>query len=105
SAKWPIHLDIADVEIGRYCFLGSKFIVRPSLGLRTAWLDQKLNITYLSKGGVTLTSRNHSYSWGIGPRGALGTSWNLYKGLQLFGNFGVSILQVNDHIKCVQHNP
>jgi len=106
SSAWTTNLDILDAEIGRNFFCGRYLTFRPSLGLRTLWLEQKYNLTYISsQDAIPAYSSNKSNSWGIGPRLALKNAWNLYGGLKILGDFGISLLHVQDHVSVKQSTP
>ncbi|MEX0961851.1 MAG: Lpg1974 family pore-forming outer membrane protein [Simkaniaceae bacterium] len=106
DSSWITHLDILDVEIGRNFFCGQQLILRPSFGLRTFWLKQEYNLKYVSITTETpLDSFNRSSSWGIGPRLGVNSTWRLYWGFEVVGNFGASLLHVEDHVAVKQINP
>lgn len=110
-AKWTTHLDILDVEVGRNMFVGRRLTARPSLGLRTLWLDQRYDVVYntliLPEFGMSfpLSSLNKSSSWGIGPRFCLNNMWDLWGGLKILGDIGASLLYVHEHVAAKQINP
>lgn len=110
-SKWTSHLDILDFEIGRNMFVGRRLIARPSLGLRTLWLDQIYDVTYRTRllrefdASFTLSSFNKSCSWGIGPRFCLNNMWELCGGLKILGDVGASLLYMHEHVASKQINP
>jgi len=110
-SKWSIHLDILDTELGRHMFVGRRLTARPSLGLRTLWLDQAYNVVYRTRilpelgASFPISSINKSSSWGIGPRFCLNNMWNLCGGLKILGDIGASLLYVHEHVAVKQHNP
>lgn len=109
---WLVNLDILDAETGRNLFLGTHLTIRPSIGLRNLWLNQKYNVSYLTtdlpspiNGAVWVNSFNHSRSWGIGPKFGLTNTWNLLWGFKILGNIDASLLYVQEHISATQLNP
>ncbi|NNM43986.1 MAG: hypothetical protein HKM07_06550 [Chlamydiae bacterium] len=52
SSKWRLHYNTVDLEFGRNFFLGKNLTLRPHIGLRGAWLNQRLDNTYLPKLGT-----------------------------------------------------
>lgn len=106
SSKWKTNFDILDVEVGRNFFCGRYLTFRPSLGLRTLWLEQKYDLTYVSfRQAIPVFGHNKSRSWGIGPRCGLDSAWNLYGGLKAVGNVAISLLHVEDRVRVKQSIP
>ncbi len=101
SAKeyWHLHLNLVDLELGRECFLGKAFTLRPHIGLRTAWIDQKFDFEYDGQFGISASSFNdvtyHIDFWGLGLRGGLDSQWKLRWGFSIFGDFALSLLYGN----------
>jgi len=105
DSTWKTDLDILDAEVGRNFFCGRYYIVRPSLGLRTMWLKQNYDLTYVTIiNEFSIDSMNQSSSWGIGPKFGLNNTWNLWGGLKILGDLGVSLLHFEDHVKVKQFN-
>jgi hypothetical protein len=46
KAKWALHYNVLDLEMGRSFWVGRHFSLRPFLGIRGAWIDQHFNIDY-----------------------------------------------------------
>jgi hypothetical protein len=106
SSKWKTNFDILDVEVARNFFCGRYLAFRSSLGLRTLWLDQKYNLVYKTLGNaIPVFAFNHSSSWGIGPRFAIDTAWNLTGGFKVIGDIAVSLLHVEDQVRVKQTIP
>lgn len=101
SAKehWHLDFDMIDLELGRTCNLGKAFTLRPHLGLRTAWIDQRINFTYQGRFELDTTSFNKiKYKndfWGIGIRGGIDSEWELAWGLSIYGDLAFSLLYGN----------
>ncbi len=47
---WKLHLNLLDIDFGRAFVLRKVFFLRPFAGLRLAWINQDVDITY--KGGI-----------------------------------------------------
>ncbi len=105
SAKWKTDFDIIDAEVGRHFYLGQHLTFRPAIGLRTLWLDQSYDVTYvpLTVPGVAKSS-NSSESWGIGPKISFDSVWNIYGGFKMLGDCAFSLLSVSDSVKIKQTN-
>ncbi len=108
SEKWKLSMDILDWDVGRWFNVGSRLTVRPSIGARAAWIDQRVRVAYtngfttfpidlpLLVGSATLvedkTVHGRSDSWGVGLEAAIETRWNLGGGWRIFGNGEADLL-------------
>ncbi|NGX59911.1 MAG: hypothetical protein KR126chlam3_01071 [Chlamydiae bacterium] len=117
QTEWNLKLDLIDIELGRERWESKKLTIRPHVGLRIAFIDQKLTIKH--KGGswsegddqmklVNLFQNNEveleNDFKGIGIRGGLDTVWNFGCGWALYGNSAFSILYGRFHIKHDEAN-
>ncbi len=99
KAHLDVGVNLVDLELGRAFYVSKWLSLRPSIGLRSAWLDMPLNIRYrpMPGGGMPPTISEllmHSYNrfWGFGPRIGLNTQWGLGMGFSLFGDLYGSLL-------------
>lgn len=98
-AKATAHLSYVDVDIARTIFCGDNlnFSLRPHIGFRGAWMDQKYseNVTLSSSDE---DSTNHGLGInkidfnGCGIEGGLWSEWRFCSGLSIVGHVGGSIL-------------
>ena len=91
SQNWKLHMDLLDWNLGRSYYVGTKLTFRPSIGARAAWIRQSLNRT-LKTDTLSSVLNKGSHSWGVGPRAAINTNWNLGEGFRIFGNSAADIL-------------
>lgn len=99
SAKWKLHMDIVDLDLGRWYYVGTKLTFRPNFGARAAFIRQNYNITYLAEtpfdpvgqtGAAQTAFRESnvfakSHSWGLGFKTGLDTNWMIGQGFRVFG--------------------
>jgi hypothetical protein len=91
SASWKLDMDIADLTVGRWYYVGKNLTVRPSVGARGAFIHQRNTVTYVGNGSVTGstadTATNHltTKSWAVGPEIALDLNWNFCRGFRFYG--------------------
>lgn len=91
SAKWRMNMDIVQLDLGRWHYVGTKLVFHPTFGARAAWIRQNYNIVYgnVAPFGVgvaqTETVKDRSHSWAVGPEVGLDAYWNLGEGFRLFG--------------------
>lgn len=94
-SQWHINMDLADLEIGRNTYFGSKLALRPFAALRASWIRQKFETDFvdlLPGQNTFLNNFGRSHCWGLGPRIGLNTNWMLGKGASIYGNAGGDIL-------------
>ena len=95
--SWALKMDILDLDLGRWHYVGTKFTVRPSFGLRADWIRQNVTNTYTREaaGAVladTASVTGKSRSWAIGPKVGLESNWMIGSGFRFFGNGEADIL-------------
>lgn len=96
KAHLDLGVNLVDLELGRAFYVSKWLSLRPSIGLRSAWLDMPLNIFY---SGGTIPSefsgikmRGYNSFWGFGPRIGLNSQWGLGMGFSLFGDLYGALL-------------
>ena len=92
SERWTLKMDLADIDLGRWYYVGMKLTFRPSFGARAAWIRQNVNVVYQNVGNMnvgtadTQTLQASSSSWAIGAKAKLDTNWIIGSGFRLFGS-------------------
>lgn len=101
SAHWKTKLSILDVEIGKSYFLSRHFSVAPFMGLKTAWIHQKMKETYTSypSSGVTTYMKNRNDFWGIGPWGGINSKFHFGSMFNLFGSLASALMISSINVK------
>lgn len=104
SEKWTLKMDIAELTMGRWAYVGTKLTFRPSFGARAAWIRQDLNVTNINNGTLTTTNsaitssvgynqvKGKTRSWAIGPQVGLDMNWMLGYGFRFYGDAEVDTL-------------
>jgi hypothetical protein len=97
SEKWALKMDILDLDLGRWHYTGTKLTVRPSVGVRGAWIRQNVTATYeRPEVGAVLadiaTVKGKSRSWAVGPSVSMDSNWMIGSGFRFFGNAEADIL-------------
>jgi hypothetical protein len=90
--KWRLRMDIAELVLGRWNYVGTKLTVRPNIGARGAWIRQNLTAEFGADGVIVDTIAAKSTSWAVGPQIGLDANWNLGEGFRFFGNAEGDIL-------------
>lgn len=105
KGKWNLDTNIIDFELGRETYFGKCFFVKPFIGIRSGFIDQKYKVNYFSDDlraahiFYTCDSFNKSDSWLLGPRVGLKTKWRLIKMLNLFANGAISLFYQEIKVK------
>ncbi len=106
SAKghWRLHLNMLDLELGREFYVSKWLTIRPHAGLRTTWINQRLNVEYdnvtLASGatGQNLNNSLKNNFWGMGLRAGLDGQWGLGGGWSLFSDVAASLMLGHFHL-------
>jgi hypothetical protein len=96
SSKWNLTANNIDVDLGRTICFGECLKIRPHIGFRAAWFDQKLR--YFAQSAITgqpvvnfSATLNEKFT-GYGVEGGLWGEWQIGCGLSVVGHFGGSVL-------------
>ena len=93
TSKWDLTSNNIDLDIGRTVSLGECLKLRPHIGFRATWFDQKYrSFSFLSTTGATEALVLKEKFQGYGVEGGLWADWNLGCGLSLVGHVGGSVL-------------
>ncbi|MBI3237036.1 MAG: hypothetical protein HYZ48_04985 [Chlamydiales bacterium] len=100
TAHWTMNLNQIDLDLGREYYVSKWMTLRPHVGLRTAWLHQKLNTHYnrLSESAGSFTSGIDDHVdmktqfWGLGLEGGLDTQWGLGSGFSIYADAAWALL-------------
>lgn len=100
ATKWDLTSNNIDVDIGRTLCFGECIKLRPHIGFRAAWFDQRLRFhtdTLLTNFDGSVIDSHLDSTWkesfkGYGVEGGLWGEWQIGYGLSFVGHFGGSIL-------------
>ena len=110
EGHYHMGIDILNLSVGRYFYLGSHLILNPFLGARADWIHDKWNskyhqiMTYTDPNGNQITeefdlpSWYKTKSWALGPRVGLEARYLLGEGCRLFGRGAVSLVYKRSHL-------
>ena len=96
--SWKLNFNTLDLNLSKSFWVSRRLGLTPHVGLRTAWIDQKINQRYTNISNNVnfvasgLQNKSKQDFWGIGFRGGIDTRWALTRRLSIFGNFSVSPL-------------
>jgi hypothetical protein len=86
SNNWNLKMDIAELDLGRWYYVGTKLTFRPSFGVRGQWIRQDLKSTQTNIGETAYqVGKGKTRSWAVGPQVALDTNWMLGSGFRIYG--------------------
>lgn len=90
---WRLHLDLADMEVGKSFLARPALTLRPHIGFRGAWIYQKARpATPRVDFPKSRTPFFVNNCLGLGVRSGLDSLWRLTHGLSLFGEGALSFL-------------
>lgn len=94
---WRLHLDLADVEIGKSMEISSKVLLRPHAGIRGAWIYQKRRRVKsrwkdLPQEGSAAPVFCSNTCAGLGGRIGMDSFWNAAPGWDFFVDGAFSVL-------------
>jgi hypothetical protein len=100
KAHWAMNLNQIDLDLGREYYVSKWLTLRPHVGLRTAWLHQKLKVHYnrLSNQVGSFASGMDDHIemrtdfWGLGLETGLNTQWGLGGGWSIYGDASFALL-------------
>ena len=95
NASWSLHFNVLDVELGRNFWISKHLTLRPFVGMKFSWNDQKFNVTYKDSIGGFYTGddvnlKMHMDQLGVGLRTGLDTAWYMCKRLSIFGELALN---------------
>jgi len=112
DCKWKQSFSVIDLELGRDYFISRSLTLRPSAGLKTAWITEQSKInyapvtTYSDAQQNSLTNSLLTYRqnmWGIGIRTALNAGWHFTKNWAMYNDFAFTALWSDFHIHQKQN--
>jgi hypothetical protein len=106
TSNWNLKMDVADWQLARSYYVGTKLTFRPYFGARAAWIRQKYTQTFVRPISVvaTVNISNKSTSWGIGPEAGLTANYLFGYGLRMFGDFEADLLYTRYRTSVHQTN-
>lgn len=118
ETNWNLELNLVDIDMGREFWTSKYLTMRPHIGVRIAFLDQKYKIAHKGgsfsansnaganpiQTGVNNTVLMHNDFSGAGIRAGLETVWNLGCGWGLYGDFSLSIIYGRFSVKYDETN-
>lgn len=98
SIRWSLDFNMFDWELGRKFWVSKALSIRPFLGLKGGWIDQKIHSKWIDPtSGIFHKAKENLDNdfWGIGPSAGLKTLWKLWHSesamFSLFGDFSGAI--------------
>jgi len=103
SAHWDLDFNVIDTELGRNFYLSQFLTMRPFIGLKATWQDQKLRSRITSRGTEGFVAGEDGNgndiilegpykihekmdNWGIGVRGGFNIAWYMAKQWSIYGD-------------------
>ncbi len=102
---WQLHFNSLDWELGRNLYISKYLSIRPFIGLKGTWQQQKdvnnYKLTTTTDYKIPYQNLLKSYFFGVGARGGINTSWHLSGTWSFIGDLALSGVwgQFNTHRK------
>ena len=92
--SWSVKLNVLDLDMGRDFYVSKYVTFRPFVGLRTAWIRQKLDNHYrgLSNGLFEYEVNDRCKYWGLGLLAGLDSQFTIGQGVSVYGKAAISLL-------------
>ena len=99
DVSWKLLLNVLDLELAKHFSPLPSLLIRAHAGIRGAWINQTLDITYtdvtinsfITPFGSILSHNKINFSgWGL--RVGVDNAWHLRYGFKMYVNMGISIL-------------
>lgn len=101
-SSYGCNLDFIDGQMERVYYVGQKFVLHSSVGMRGAWILQRWHNNYngtVARSGLAASAINgelnvyeRTHSWAVGPRGGLKMDWMFGRGFRFYGTGFADIL-------------
>jgi hypothetical protein len=107
KAHWICNLNMADLELGRNCFIGSYLSLRPFMGVRGAVIQQRFHVNY--EGGTAVPAGDEdkikmsNNFWGVGLRFGGDSLWGLGKGISFYADGAASLISGRTTVHQREH--
>jgi hypothetical protein len=112
SIDWRLTYNTIDLEAGRKFAIGEAAWIRPSMGIKTAIIQQKCQLDLANAGNGLSAEEDVAHDFcGVGPSFGISGAWNPPKctSLSLVGSFSVDLLfgqwNVNDAYARTDNQP
>lgn len=91
NLDWKLNLNMLDLELGRKINLGKSVTIRSVVGVKGGTIKQTANCAWRADIYTATEQITNNYS-GIGPKFGVDSAWNIYKSLNLIGNFSSTFM-------------
>lgn len=90
KARWDLHFNAIDFELGKNYFVSSFLKLRPFTGIKVTWQDQLYIPKYFDSNGGISHIRCKMDHWGLGLRSGMNSSWQISSTWSFYGNIALS---------------
>ncbi len=88
EAKWSLHFNVLDLELGRNFWISKWLTLRPFVGMKFSWLDQDFDVEYEKIFATPNFQTKVLFDldqFGVGLRAGLDSTWYMWKNWAVFG--------------------
>jgi hypothetical protein len=94
SAKWEMHYNMFNLQLGKSYLVSKKLALTPFIGVHGGWIKRDLH-TILSNqpfNSSQIDTHSSVNYWGVGPRLGFNSEWKIGRGFEVFGNLASALL-------------
>ncbi len=97
EAKWSMHFNVLDLELGRNFWISKWLTLRPFVGMKFSWIDQDFDVEFERSFPTSPNNPSRSYKVdmdldqsAVGLRAGLDSAWYLWKKWCIYGDLAIS---------------
>jgi hypothetical protein len=91
NINWRIIMNMFDLEIARKINIGHGVSICPAIGIKSGTIKQSINTEWDALVYTASENVKHNY-FGVGPTFSIDTNWNVYKNINLIGDFATAFM-------------
>jgi opacity protein-like surface antigen len=100
--NWKIHYSMFDWELGRWFYVSKHLSIRPHVGVKGGWINQKVKKSFTTATTTWLDHMTNDF-WGVGGSGGFNTKWMFAHvrthNFSIFGDFAGAIMYGHFKVK------
>jgi hypothetical protein len=99
-AQWKVFFDRAELELARPFYSGTKFSLRPNLGLALLRLDQHFNYEIRPQDYPVAYNYLKAKSFSLGPKIGVDLNYMFGAGISLIGKFDLGLMYAKNKVQA-----
>jgi hypothetical protein len=104
NLDWQLQMNQIDLSLSHAFNIGKSFQVRPSMGIKSAWIDQTIKNKWYAD-VYTSTEKVENNFYGVGPSAGIDVNWTVYKNVSLLSDLSTAFLFGHWDVKDTYKRP